>query len=207
MKVARPTPRHRIHIKTKLVNYQEYKDLFDAILQSDKPAYPYDDEHYINYTRLNQSRMRRWDKHGQLDKELLEQLAAISSPQHWIILTEPWCGDAAHILPFLMKMADQNALITYELQLRDSDPFLIESYLTNGTKSIPKLIVRNEAGQDLFTWGPRPKPAQEIMIKLKADNVPFDVIKEQLQQWYNQDKGRSTCLELEKLFGETLARE
>lgn len=189
------------------MDYQQYKDLFGSILQSDKPAHPYDDEHYINYTRLNQSRMRRWDKHLKLDEELIEKLTAIKSPQHWIILTEAWCGDAAHIIPFLIQMTDHNSLITYELQLRDSEPFLIDLYLTNGSKSIPKLIVRNEAGKDLFTWGPRPKPAQQLLENLKAEGVDFGTIKEQMQQWYNQDKGRTICLELEKLFAKVVSVE
>jgi len=144
--------------------------------------------------------MKRWDKHMKLDENLVSRLKQITSPQHWIILTEPWCGDAAHIVPFLIRMTEQNTHITYDLQLRDSEPFLIESYLTNGTRSIPKLIVRNGQDNDLFTWGPRPEGAQQLMNRMKAGNADFETTKIALQNWYNNDKGISLCGELANLF-------
>ena len=182
------------------MNYQTYQELFDDILSNKDPLHPYDDPAYIHYTLLNQSRMKRWDKHLELNEALVEKIKSLTSKQHWIIITEPWCGDAAHIIPFLMRLAEQNELITYDLQLRDSPPFLIESYLTGTSKSIPKLIVRNEKEVDIFTWGPRPKEAQALFNELKSKNVEFEASKIALQNWYNEDKGRSLCNELLALF-------
>ncbi|MBL7737291.1 MAG: thioredoxin family protein [Chitinophagaceae bacterium] len=182
------------------MDYIEYKRLFDAILESTNPAPPYDNDMYLDYTRLNRSRMKRWDKQLALDEELVSRLKKIDAPQHWIIITEPWCGDAAHLVPFLIRMAEQNEYISYDLQLRDSAPFLIERYLTAGAKSIPKLIVRNESGNDIFSWGPRPSGAQELMKKMQADNADFETIKIGLQNWYNADKGRALCREIIEYF-------
>src|ERR1700749_385479 len=160
-----------------LMNYDEYQRLFDIILDTDNRAHPYDDEGYLNYTKLNRSRMMRWEKQLKLNDHLLYKLKAINAPQHWIIITEPWCGDAAHIVPFLIQMATENKHISYDIMLRDTEPFLIESYLTNGTKGIPKLIVRDEFGADIFNWGPRPKPAQLLLNELKATQTDFESIK------------------------------
>jgi Thioredoxin len=182
------------------MNNQEFLRLFDEILQSDNPQPPYDNPAYLEYTRLNQSRMNRWMRTMQLDEELIKELKNISRRQHWIIIVEPWCGDVAHSLPFLIQLAEQSPLISYDLQLRDSEPFLINSYLTNGTKSIPKLIVRDEEGNDLFTWGARPVAAQQLMEDLKAANADFETIKTQLQNWYNTNKGKSLQQELLKLY-------
>ncbi len=182
------------------MNYTAYKELFENILENLDLQHPYDDALYLDYTRLNRSRMKRWDKQLILDENLVSQIAHVTSPQHWIIITEPWCGDAAHIIPFLIKLAARNKLISYDIQLRDTKPFLIESYLTNGNKGIPKFIVRDESGNDLFDWGPRPKEAQELLDKLKADNADFETTKIALQNWYNHDKGVSLCKELKALF-------
>jgi hypothetical protein len=100
----------------------------------------------------------------------------------------------------LIQLAELNQLILYDLQLRDQEPFLINSYLTNGTKSIPKLIVRDEAGKDLFTYGPRPKVAQQLVNDLKASNVNYDTLNTELQNWYNKDKGVELQKELLQLF-------
>ena len=129
------------------MNYTEYKRLFDEILDNSQRNPPYDDEIYLNYTKLNRSRVRRWEKQLVLDENLILLLKEISSPQYWLIITEPWCGDAAHIVPFLIQMTELTDYISYDIQLRDSEPFLIENYLTKGSKSIPKLIVRNEEGK------------------------------------------------------------
>jgi microcystin degradation protein MlrC len=45
------------------MNYLAYKTLFEEILSAETPAAPYDKPDYLNYTKLNQSRMKRWDKH------------------------------------------------------------------------------------------------------------------------------------------------
>jgi hypothetical protein len=182
------------------MNYPEYQQLFDRILGDTHPLPPYDNEHYLNYVRLNQTRMRRWDNHLGLDEHLVQKVKDLKKKQHWIILTEPWCGDAAHSIPFMMRLAQQNSLISYEFQLRDSAPFLIGSYLTNGKKSIPKLIARDENGKDLFVWGPRPRGAQELFNTLRATNVDPETGKIALQNWYNNDKGRSLCSELLEFY-------
>jgi hypothetical protein len=182
------------------MTYPECQLLFDQILEQANPPYPYNNEAYINYTRLNKSRMHRWDKQLKLNDSLLLKLKSIDAPQHWIIITEPWCGDAAHSVPFLMQMIAANALITYDIVLRDTEPFLIESYLTNGTRGIPKLVARDESGADIFTWGPRPKPAQLLINELRGANADYGVIKIALQQWYNADKGESICHELIELL-------
>lgn len=182
------------------MNYQQYQQLFDDILSSKNLQPPYNDSAYFNYTKLNRSRMSRWDKQAQLNEQLVAQITRVSALQHWVIITEPWCGDAAHVVPFLIKLAACNPLITYEIQLRDQPPFLIDLYLTNGSKSIPKLIVRNESGQDIFHWGPRPAGAQQVMNKFKAAGADFEATKIALQNWYNEDKGAELMQELSGFY-------
>lgn len=182
------------------MNYQQYMGLFDGILSGRIHHPPYDTPKYLNYAKLNFSRMTRWQKTLQLDEGLVKEIKRIDRPQKWIIITEHWCGDAAPALPFLVRLAGQNPLIQYDLQLRDQEPFLISSYLTNGTRSIPKLIVRDDTGKDMFTWGPRPLIAQRLINDLKTSKADPEAIKAELQNWYNKDKGTELQKELLRLF-------
>jgi hypothetical protein len=166
----------------KSMTYQSYQDIFN---QTTNPPY---EESLMDYMKLNQSRHDRWMKKGELLSETTEHLAAISEPQTWVLISEPWCGDAAHITPFIFKMAKMNPAIRLEVQLRDSESE-IENYLTNGNKAIPLLIVRNQANEDLFTWGPRPKDAQASFMKTGAKGMEMEQRKIELQNWYNNDKG------------------
>ena len=86
-------------------------------------------------------------------------------------------------------MAEQNPLINVDVQLRDSNSE-IDSYLSHGKMSIPKLIVRNKEGDDRFVWGPRPQKLEAIYLELKNKNENIDDMKTILQKWYNDDKGK-----------------
>ncbi len=171
------------------MNFQAYLTYSESIVNTENPTAPYDNPDYFNYTKLNWARLNRWMKTGVISEETKAVITGISKPQHWIVITEPWCGDAAHVVPFLQQMALLNPLIQVDYELRDSEPHRINSYLTNGGKSIPKLIIRNDKQEDLATWGPRPAECQLIYAKLIADKADLETIKTELQKWYNHDKG------------------
>lgn len=186
------------------MNFSTYTQYFQDILSADKPNAPYDNPDYLNYTKLNWSRMNRWLKHGELLPEVKETINEVTSKQQWIIITEPWCGDAAHVVPFLQMISELNPLIEVTYELRDSEPFRINDYLTNGGKSIPKLIIRDEDGNDLATWGPRPVEAQQLNYRLKEENASGEEIKTTLQKWYNDDHGVAIQQEVIALVKQTL---
>jgi hypothetical protein len=73
-------------------------------------------------------------------------------------------------------------------------------YLTNGGKSIPKLVVRDVDGLDLFTWGPRPAPARQLVERLNDEGVDKSTVIVELQNWYNADKGGEMQEEWMRLF-------
>lgn len=182
------------------MNFQEYLTQFELIINNPEPIEPYTDLEYLDYAKLNFSRTKRWLKTTKLDQETIDTVKSIKHAQTWIIITEPWCGDAAHSVPFIEMIAKENPLITTVYELRDQQPFRINDYLTNGSKSIPKLIIRDENGVDLCTWGPRPMECQAFFQKSVEDHTDIDKVKETIQIWYNQDKGKGIQQELTELI-------
>ena len=183
------------------MKWDEYLKLFEEILKGDKNEAPYDSEAFLNYVQLNESRQKRWLKKGELDKELVDLLQSIDKPLNWILITEPWCGDAAHIVPFIYKLSEVSDSINFKIELRDNGEDLIDNYLTNGGKSIPILVVRDENNQDLFVWGPRPKDAQAIhLTNRNDDSKTAEEKKMELQAWYNKNKGVDIQNELLEQF-------
>ena len=71
--------------------------------------------------------------------------------------------------------------------------YLINAFLTNGGQAIPKLIMLdNTSGDVIDTFGPRPSEATNNVNKFKAENGGLTPeFKEDLQQWYNKNKGRA----------------
>lgn len=181
------------------MTFENYHVGFKEILNNANPSAPYDDLDFLDYTKMNSTRVNRWLKQGEILPEMREYLTNLKQKQKWVLITEHWCGDAAHIVPFLYMMAEITPMVELEIQLRDSDSE-IDSYLTNGSKSIPVLIVRDEAGKDLFVWGPRPKACQVVFDELKAAGADFEDMKVALQNWYNQDKGNLIQVEILELL-------
>ena len=147
-------------------------------------------EAMLGYTQLNVQRMRRLDKIIQLNEALQQQIDTVAMPWTWVVLTEAWCGDAAQSLPVIAKMADASPLITLTLLLRDEHPEIMDAYLTNGSRSIPKLICLTEDLQEVGTWGPRPVPAQRLMTDFKAQHPDegYQALAKEMQLWYARDK-------------------
>lgn len=160
-----------------------------ALLSQGKTTGENHSESMLHYTQMNVKRMERWEKKGALIPEVVEELNRITEPQNWVVLTEAWCGDAAHALPFISKMAEVNPLISFEIKLRDENLELMDQFLTNGGRSIPKLIAYNESNQVLFDWGPRPQFIQEEFLRMRKEGVPYQESSKVIQQLYNKDKG------------------
>lgn len=171
------------------MTFTDYHKEFGRILAGENTEKPYGDLQFLEYVKLNNSRQNRWLKKGILSPETQSTIQSISQKQTWLVITEPWCGDSAHALPFIQKMAELNPNITLKIQYRDSEGSEIDKYLTNGGKSIPKLIVRNTNGEDMFSWGPRTEACQQLVVKLKEEHKTSEEQKINLQQWYNDDQG------------------
>jgi hypothetical protein len=181
------------------MNWNEYEKQFDDVLDGTNTNAPYDKEIYQEYVKLNQSRSNRWIKKNPISDEMKAVIEGIETPQKWSLRSEAWCGDAAHSSPIIKLLTDLSDKIEFEVQLRDSDSE-IDNYLTNGGKSIPKLVVRDEHGKDLFSWGPRPAKAQELVMELKMSDLSIQGKNTQIQQWYNKDKAISIQQELIELL-------
>ena len=180
--------------------WDEYLHDFEQILSAENPVEPYDDPDFLEYAKLNQSRQKRWLKVGKVNEKIATTIKAIEAPQTWYLITEPWCGDASHNAPFIAMVSELNDKIELKIVRRDTEPSLIDDYLTDGGKAIPKLVIRDEQDNDLHVWGPRPSGAQKIHHELKAEDADFEKQKVVLQKWYNNDKGESIQKELLELL-------
>lgn len=178
--------------------YATYRQLIDELMAQNLTTGTTQTEQILQYARLNVQRMRRVDKTIGLLPELREALANLQQRYVWLTLTEGWCGDAAQIVPVLEAIvkASEGKLESRYL-LRDETLDLMDRYLTDGGRSIPKLIVLHaDTLTEAATWGPRPAPAHAMFLQLKSQNLPFEQFATQLHSWYAHDKTQSTQHEL-----------
>lgn len=180
-----------------------YRELLAYLVEEGRTTGPDQGEEMVAYTRLNLARTVRNEKTVKLLPEVEEAL--VNAPaMHWLVLTEPWCGDSSQVMPVLALMAAAAPKVQLSVLLRDEHLALMDHYLTNGTRSIPKLVAFTPQGQELFTWGPRPQAAQDLVVTNKTlpahQQLPKDALYAKVHGWYAADRGRSIQLELLSLL-------
>ena len=188
-------------------SFDQYMALTEQLVAEGKTTGPNQSEAFAHYTKMNLQRMRRLNKTTQLTEALQAAVAQVDRPLHFLVLTEAWCGDAAQNIPIMAKMAEANPHIQLEFVLRDENLDLMDQHLTNGGRSIPKMLVNDpETGETLTTWGPRPEPVQKMVLDRKAqpaeEQVPYTEFILQAQKWYNKDKTLTTQAELTEVMAQ-----
>jgi len=186
----------------KAMSYQEYKQLVEQHVQDGTNSGAEVTASLADYTMLNHRRMKRLSKTIKLQPEAILAAVGRKTPIDWLVITESWCGDAAQSTPIMEKFANENPNITFKVVLRDQFPSLIEAFLTNGAQSIPKLIAYDSQNEMILgDWGPRPTMANQLVAEYKAAHGGLSPeFKQDLQIWYNKDKGHDIANDLKNLL-------
>ena len=185
------------------ISYQDYRTLVRDLVEEGSTTGHEKTEALANYTMLNDRRMKRWDKTIKISEDIKEKFSNFKGNVSWLIITESWCGDAAHVIPALNKMADLSENIDLKLVIRDENEALMDQFLTNGGRAIAKLImIDNTTGEVVNTFGPRPSEATQMVLDYKTEHGSLTPeFKEDLQGWYNKNKGQNIISDIISLLG------
>jgi hypothetical protein len=184
--------------------YEEYRDMIDALLEEEKTTGDNHSDDMVHYTKMNVQRMSRWDRRAELNDSLVDKLDNLDKKWIWLVITEAWCGDAAQNIPALVKMVEETDHIDIRFILRDQNLEIMDEYLTNGGRSIPKLICLDaETLEEVGTWGPRPKLAQQKAMEWKEDeSISKEEWAKNLHKWYAKNRNQELQEEFEQLLSE-----
>ncbi|MFP3593333.1 thioredoxin family protein [Chryseobacterium sp. SIMBA_038] len=158
------------------------------------------DTDYKQYYELGLQRMERTLKKYTPDEEQLKELESKNFDGKILIISETWCGDASATVPALVKFFEGHNEV--RIFLRDSDKSLISQFQTNGTESIPKVIILDKDFNVKNSWGPRPKFGKELLMKYKADPEAYtkDQFYNDLQLYYAKNRGKDAVQEILELL-------
>lgn len=172
-------------------SYTEYRKLASDLVAQGKPTGHDHSEALAQFAILNETRMNRLEKTIIIDEDVQLKLQNISNNYIWLVLAESWCGDAAQILPVINKMSAVSNALQLKIVLRDDNDLLMQQFLTNGGKAIPKLIILDAQTVNVVAyWGPRPQGAKQLILDYKAAHgIVDEAAKIELQKWYLHDKG------------------
>lgn len=179
------------------ISFDEYIQIANERLEN--PADQNEIE-YKPYYELGLQRMNRTLKKLVIDEEQVNELKSKNFDGKILIISEAWCGDASATVPALVKFFEGHNEV--KIFLRDSDSSLIEQFLTNGTQSIPKVIILDKEFKVKNSWGPRPKFGHDLLLKYKADpeNYTKDMFYNDLQIYYSRNRGKDAIQEILELL-------
>ena len=179
-------------------SYVDYRNYINDILKEGKSTGKEQSEALTHYSELNEARMNRLEKTVKISTEIIQKLNQLNGDYIWLVISEGWCGDAAQILPVIYKMAELSERIDLKIVFRDENEDLMNLFLSNGTKSIPKLIILDKNTLEVLSdFGPRPIGAKQLILDYKAKHgIVDETAKTNLQLWYLHDKGLSIQKEI-----------
>jgi hypothetical protein len=179
--------------------WEGYINLCENLVAENKSTGPVQTVEHAQYSTLNLSRMKRVFKTFKPSDEATIQFSE-TPRQLWLLITELWCGDAAQSAPVMARLAAISPTIEFRVIIRDEHLDIMDLFLTNGGRAIPKLIGLNPDTFEVnWHWGPRPQGAIDVVSRCKNKGQEKEQIALALQEWYNQDKGISITEELTDL--------
>ncbi len=185
----------------KALSYAAFYQLIEQLLKEGKTTGNNQSAEFVEYARVNYQRMARVYKTTVLSVPLLQALAALQKHHTFLVITEGWCGDSAQIVPVFERMCQHTDKLSLKFLLRDENPEVMDAYLTNGARSIPKLIcLQSETLEEKFVWGPRPAALQAEVVKLLAAHVSKEEKGLFVQKWYNENKTAAIQKEMATLL-------
>lgn len=178
------------------LTFEEYMDESKRRVSDVDP-----EDSYNEYYELGLQRMERTLKTFKPDETMLADLKSKNFNGKILIISEPWCGDASATVPAVSEFFDV-AGIEVKVFLRDMDTSLIDQFQTNGTQSIPKILILNDDFSVRNVWGPRPQFGNELLAKFKANEAIYsrEEFYNDLQVYYAKNRGRDAIAEILNLI-------
>ena len=189
------------------LSYSEFVQFTQQLVEEKRTTGANQSEAYLDYTRMCLQRMNRWNKTSKVSAKMTQLMESIQEPQIWLVITEAWCGDGAQSIPYLAKLAELNPKIKLRIIMRDEYPEIMDAYLTNGARSIPKLVAFTEDLKvELFTWGPKPLYLMNRHKEYKHDSkgLSYSGFLEEIHLWYAKNKNQDLETELFPLIQASL---
>ena len=154
---------------------------------------------FVQDAKANAELWREFTERAPLDDVSEARIRESGGPWRLLVLADDWCGDAVNLLPVIDRLVAAAGNVELRIVPRDAYPEIRDRHLTNGSRSIPVVILLDRDGAPLGWWGPRPTRLQAL-CEGTLRHLPGKERYRELRKWYARDRGASTARELADLF-------
>lgn len=139
---------------------------------------------YRFYSRYNLERQAKVDELWRMSDKFKTAVMNFAGPATWLVITDEWCVDSAHSLPLIRDAAALRDDVTLKILIRDENLDIMDLFLTNSKKAIPKFISFDADWKQQFTWGPQPARIRRIRENLISSDSDADMVSNATIEWY-----------------------
>ena len=156
---------------------------------------------YIDSVEQKADLWQSYAGRAKVHSDELSRVHALTGKRRILIMTEDWCGDAIRSTPTIAAMAETSDDIEVRVLDVEKHPEALDGRLTRGARAIPIVVIFDEDGREIGSWGPRPAPLQGVLrAKITAEGPPDPEAKGEfyapIMAWYAKDRGRTVAQEL-----------
>ncbi|MBE2185236.1 MAG: thioredoxin family protein [Rhodothermales bacterium] len=169
--------------RTRGLTYAAFRAAWDEKLDASPSGLSPDERKYRHYAKYNRERSAAVHA-AYTPSERVRAALAASPPLTALVITEDWCGDSAFALPVIAEAFATDPRHTLRILPRDEHLDVMERYLTNGGRSIPKMVLFDADGTEHATWGPRTASGQAHRATLVAEGLDYAAIAARMVTWY-----------------------
>ena len=173
---------------------------YDAVYQQGQTF-----SEFLDEAQANRELWHAYAGRAPLYQEDVARIQEAGAPLRFLVLTDDWCGDAVNTVPVVARLAEHAPNADLRIVPRDAYPEVRDRHLTNGSRSIPVVILLDEDGEALGAWGPRPS-ALQAWVQDELLERPQEERYREIRRWYARDRGATTTREIADLV-ENATRE
>jgi hypothetical protein len=152
-------------------------------------------DQFVAQAAANHELWATFAKRAAPDADLVARVNRLLARRHLLVLLEDWCGDAVNTIPALAALAGASATLDLRILTRDENPDLMDAHLTGGTRSIPIVMVLDEAYHEVGWWGPRPAPLKS-WVRSEGHALDKTARYREVRRWYARDRAQTTLTEI-----------
>ncbi len=145
-------------------------------------------------------------KKAAIPPDVAERLRKVRGEWHLLVLNEDWCGDSVNILPYVARLGEAHPGIELRILGRDKNADLMNAHLTGTAKSIPVVIVYDDAFNEIGWWGPRPRELQAWVLT-EGLALPKPDRYRHIRTWYARDRGATIVSEILSMIEQRVSED
>src|SRR4051794_39799172 len=126
--------------------------------------------------------------------EDVERLRAAGRDLALLVVTEDWCADSVHTVPYIARLAAAAGIDMRIVDRAEGAPLLARYPTRDGRPATPLVVVLRK-GRDIGAWVERPAPLQELFFRMATSPESAKRFADRAA-WYDADRGRTTIAEL-----------